>query len=261
MLSRDGAALLVNTVTSAPTPCDNGKNGFYMVGASLLPTLIRDLDSREEIIADDGAGANFTLSRTGLVTKWNAAHPDPLTTLTIAQEVSGYINLINPPLRAALHASVTEPDTGGVDNGRGNSVTVINSGALPVVITKLELFSTDIAAALANGDFSLADDRCSGRTLMPAETCQADVAQERAGADRQVRLAIDAEPASASTAVIIPGRSETVSVPASNAAATNSGGGGLFSLYLSAMAVLLAWVRRLLSPPWRRVHAGSETAR
>lgn len=213
----------------------------------MLPTLVRDLDPREEVIADDGAGANFTLSRTGFVKKWSATHSDPLLTLTVAREVSGYVNVINPPLRAALHASLTESDTGGVDNARGKSVTVTNSGALPVVITKLELIIADAAAALAGGDFSLIEDRCSGRTLMPSETCEANIALEHgAGAERQARLAINAEPASASTAVDIPGLGETVSVPASNAAAATSSGGGLFSLYLSAIAALLAGGRRLL---------------
>lgn len=241
MLSRDGAALLINTAVSDPSYCDQGKNGFYVVdAASLLPTLIRDLNASEAVIADD-AGANFTLSQLGSVTKWSATHPAPLDTLTIPEGVNGYVNLINPPLRATLHASVID----GVDSAVGTSITVTNNGALPVLVTKLELIIADAAAAVADGAFSLIEDRCSGRTLMPAETCQADIALDHgAGADRQARLAISAEPASASTAVDITGRGETASVPASSSAAVDSGGGS-FSLYLS-MAALLAGGRRLL---------------
>ena len=240
VLSRDGAALFINTAVSGPISCDNGKNGFYVVdAASLLPTLIRDLNASEAVIAD-GAGANFTLSKTGSVTKWSATHPAPLDALTIAEGVSGYVNLINPPLRAALHAAVTN----GANSAGRKSITVTNNGALPVVITKLELVIGDAAAAVAGDALSLIEDRCSGRTLMPAETCQATLALDHgADGDRQAHLSIAAEPASASTAVMIVNDGKAVSIPTSTSVASGSGG-GVFSLHLSAMVALLAMVRR-----------------
>src|SRR3569832_510117 len=227
LLSPAADELLLDTVTPTASACSTAKNGFYALDpVTLVPT-----------------SAARNLQRLSADTREIYAS----VALPAALLANG--SVINPALRAALRPTVTALDFGKTNVGSANTKTLslVNDGALPVGITALRFLplALYLSAAVAADNFSVSTDRCSGRTLLPAESCELGVTHRPVTASSaQTVLQVIANPASASSSVNIIGTGVAAGPATARPAAPNSAeatiaGGGAFAPYLLLMALIL----------------------
>jgi len=251
LLSPAADELLLDTVNPTASACSTAKNGFYAIDpVTLVPTLIRDLNAGDAVIATEEGGTRLVLnSAAQSLQRWSADTREIYASVALPAALLANGSVINPALRAALRPTVTALDFGKTNVGSANTKTLslVNDGALPVGITALRFLplALNLSAAVDADNFSVSTDRCSGRTLLPAESCELGVTHRPVTASSaQTVLQVIANPASASSSVNIIGTGVAAGPATARPAAPNSAeatiaGGGAFAPYLLLMALIL----------------------
>lgn len=238
--------LLVNTYNPDAAVCSNARNGFYAIDTvSLLPTLVRDLARGEEVIASEASDSTLVLNRQ--TSRLHRLSADALTaygSVGTGSNANAGEHFIGPVLAAALDTDTALLDFGTTAAGNTSTkrFTLRNSGALPITVTGLRLSAeAAVAAALTSGEFTVSKDDCSGRTLLPDDTCDVEVMHQPTGdTAKHARLQITTDSEAVSAAVDLTGQG--ADQPA--ATATGSGGGGVFAPYWLIALLLIGATRR-----------------
>lgn len=251
LLSQAADELLLDTVNAAAGACSTAKNGFYAINpATLVPTLIRDLNAGAAVIATEEGGTRLVLDRAlQSLQRWSADTRQVHASVTLPAALLANGSVINPALRAALRPTVSALDFGKTNVGSANTKTLslVNDGALPVGITALRFLplALNLSAALDADNFSVSTDRCSGLTLLPAESCELGVTHQPGSASSaQTVLQVIANPASASSSVSVIGTGvasgpDTARPAAPDTAEATIAGGGVFAPHLLLIALAL----------------------
>lgn len=239
--------LLVNTYNPDAAVCSNARNGFYAIDpVSLLPTLVRDLARGEEVIASEASDSTLVLNRqTSRLHRLSADALAAYGSVGTGSNANAGEHFIGPVLAAALKTDTALLDFGTTAAGNTSTkrFTLRNSGALPVTVIGLQLSAeAAVAAALTSGEFTVSKDDCSGRTLLPDDTCDVEVMHQPTGdTAKQARLQITTDSEAVSAAVDLTGQG----ADQPTASATGSGGGGgVFAPYWLIALLLVGATRR-----------------
>src|SRR3569832_2136363 len=251
LLSPAADEQLLDTVNPTASACSTAKNGFYAIDpVTLVPTQIRDLNAGDAVLAAEEGGTRLVLNSAARnLQRCSADTREIYASVALPAALLANGSVINPALRAALRPTVTALDFGKTNVGSANTKTLslVNDGALPVGITALRFLplALYLSAAVAADNFSVSTDRCSGRALLPAESCELGVSHRPVTASSaQTVLQVIANPASASSSVNIIGTGVAAGPATARPAAPNSAeatiaGGGAFAPYLLLMALIL----------------------